>query len=163
MWVTLNIVIDAVPAATQKSRAMRIVSNSGGFTREDGTTNNMEAGINEAVPDDNTWIQSVANPTIGTTKIIREKIDPANPPGAGNQIFKTRYKTDAAGTGTLNLKSRMYQGGGNTEGAGTLVIERQFLNVLTGVVEDDYNLSGGEIATITDRGELYREYEVWMT
>lgn len=150
-----------LPPATQKSRAMRVVSNSGGFTREDGTTNNLEAGINEAVPDDDTYIQSPANPA--TPKIIRWKVDPANPPSAGNQVFKTRYKEDSVGSGTLNLKSRMYQGGGNVEGAGTLVIERTFLNVATGIVEDDYNLSGGEIALITNRGEVYRELEVWMT
>jgi len=148
-------------ANPQKSRSMRVVSNSGGFTREDGTTNNLEAGTNETTPNDSTYVQSPVD--VSAPRVMREKIDPYNPPAGGGQIMKTRYVEDATGSLTMNLKSRLYQGGGNTEGAGTLVKERTFLNVGTGVVEDDYSLSGGEVALITDPGELYHEIEVWHT
>lgn len=153
----------AITSFPQKLRGERDASNSGGYTDNAGGSTNLVSKINEASFDDATYVQSPGLTPGGAHKIWRWKINAGNPPQSGSHILKTRYREDAAGADTVNLKSRLYQGGGNVEGAGTLIAERTYSAVGATVVEDDYTLSGGEVSSITNYGDLWREFEAWAT
>lgn len=162
-WAAMQMGIKASLAGPQKLRAERDASNSGGYTTDTGASTNLVSRINEAIIDDSTYVQSPGLTPGGAHKTWRWKINAGNPPGAGSLILKTRYREDVAGADTVNAKSRLYQGGGNTEGAGTLIKERTYSGIGAVAVEDDYTLTGPEAASITDFGDLWREFEVWAT
>jgi len=153
----------AATSVPQHMRPERDASNSGGYTREGGGSTNLVGGINEATVDDATYVQSPGLSPGGAHKIWRHKLNAGNPPQTGTWTLKSRYREDVAGADTVNVKIRLYQGGGNTESAGSLITERTFSGIGAVVVEDDYPLSGSEKTAITDLGDLWGEMEAWAT
>jgi hypothetical protein len=77
-------------------------------------------------------------------------------------VIRWRTGKDSTGGATINMTVKLYQGGGNTVGGGTLIasFSRNAVDALTTYEE---TLSGGQADTITDYTDLYLEFAANQT
>jgi hypothetical protein len=145
-------------SGSPQALAPAIAANVGEWTNENGIADPtaMAGSIND-LTSDATWVQGPPSPTV--VKKVRFKLQMANAPGPGAMTMKTRYKKDfAGGADRIDMNVRLYQGGGSTFGAGTLIASRSLPNV-GAQAEDDHTLTSGEAALITDWTDLYVEMD----
>lgn len=127
-------------------------SVDGAWTDQAGGTS-LSAAIDEATFNDADYIRSELNPS---TSGCRIKLAAGGDPhiSTGHVI---NWRTGKIGSATINMTVKLYQGGGNSLGAGTLIatFNRNNVGALTTYQE---TLSGGEADSITDYTDLYLEF-----
>jgi len=127
-------------------------SADGSWTDQAGGTS-LAAAIDESTASDTDYIRSNVAPSTSSCRVkLASGGDPASSSG-----HKINWRTGKQGTRTLNMTVKLYQGGGNSLGAGTLIatFNRNGVGALTTYTE---TLSGGEADSITDYTDLYLEF-----
>jgi hypothetical protein len=139
--------VAAVASAGGGWQEIRPSADSVDGTWTDNTeSTNLAAAIDEATPNDSDYIHSAT--TLPSTCRIKLAA-PGATPGAGTRKLYTRAGGE---TGAGNLEIRVYQGGGDSLGAGTLV-QTFTHNAINGVQLLEDTLTG----TVTDWSNLYVE------
>jgi hypothetical protein len=100
---------------------------------------------------DPTFIHSEYEPTNSTCRI---RLAPGAVPDAGTRTLRTRYRADGTSR-AVGLTIRLYQGGGDTLGAGTLVDTFSHSSIPTSLTTVEDIVTG----TITNYSALYVELE----
>jgi len=130
-------------------------SVDGTWTNEaDGTT--LAASIDEDTASDTDYIQSVLSPSTSGCRIKLET--GGDPASSTDHVIRWRGRKDATGGQTIGLTVKLYQGGGNSQGAGTLIASFTRANVSNTFTDFTETLSGGEADSITNYGDLYLEF-----
>ncbi len=115
----------------------------------------LAAAIDEASFSDADYIQSVDSPSAAGCRVkLQAGTDPSVSTG---HVIHWRIRKNVAGQ-TVNMTVKLYQGGGNSIGAGTLIATRDRNNVGTSFTTFDETLTGTEADTITDYADLYLEF-----
>jgi hypothetical protein len=146
VWALIGSVSDATYAGDSPNNKIGL--------RNDGAAVSTVARYDDfgggAVPVD--YIQSELGP-VGS--VTRFKLESGTTPGAGSREVSWEIGKNAAGGGTINMVTRVYQGGGNVAGAGTLV------NTFTrNAVSDTPTIYTETISgTVTDWTDVYIEIE----
>lgn len=138
------------PASTTQFSRPSADSVDGNWTNELGTNTNLFASIDETPASDTDYIQSDLAPAASSTRI---KLSTVATPGAGTRTFRWRLAKNITGGGQIDATARIYQGGGNVLGAGTLVQTFTRTNV-DAVTTYSETLTG----TVTDYSQLYVEF-----
>ena len=129
-------------------------SVDGAWTDQGGGTA-LAAAIDEVTPADADFIQSPAAPINSGCRVkLTAGTDPATSVG---HVIRWRASKDA-GPEQIDMTVKLYQGGGNALGGGTLIAEFTRANVATGFVTFTETLSGAEADAITDYTDLYLEF-----
>jgi hypothetical protein len=134
-------------------------SVDGNWTDDTGGTN-LSGAIDETTASDTDYIQSELSPSASGCRVkLAAGGDPAS--STGHEI-NWRAGKNVTGGQTINLTVKLYQGGGNSLGGGTLIadFDRNAVDALTDYVE---TLSGGEADAITDYADLYLEFHANAT
>jgi hypothetical protein len=129
----------------------------------DGTWTDQAAGtalaaaIDETTPSDTDYIQSVSEPQDAGCRVkLASGTDPASSSG---HIVRWRIRKDAPGGSTVGMTVKLYQGGGNSIGAGTLIASFTRADVDGSAwTTYDETLSGAEADAITNYADLYLEF-----
>lgn len=147
--------VPSAAAATAQLLAPSTDSVDGNWTNELGSTTNLYDSIDEVYASDSDYIQSELSPSASGTRV---KLASGSDPGSSTG-HKINWRTGKSATGgdTIDMTVKLYQGGSNVLGAGTLVadFDRAAVDSLTTYTE---TLSGGEADTITDYADLYLEF-----
>lgn len=129
-------------------------SVDGTWTDQGGGTS-LAAAIGEAVFSDTDYIQSVDSPSAAGCRVkLAAGSDPALSTG---HVIHWRVRKNVAGQ-TVDMTVKLYQGGGNVLGAGTLIATRTRNNVSTAFATFDETLTGTEADSITNYADLYLEF-----
>jgi hypothetical protein len=130
-------------------------SVDGNWLNEASSGTNLYQSIDETTPSDTDYIQSEAGPANSAVRLkIGSLTDPVSSTG---HVIRWRTGKDSTGGATINMTVKLYQGGGNTVGGGTLIasFSRNAVDALTTYEE---TLSGGQADTITDYTDLFIEF-----
>jgi hypothetical protein len=128
-------------------------SVDGTWTDQDGGTN-LAAAIDETVANNADYIRSGLSPSNSGCRVKLQA--GANPSiDTNHDIF---WRVGKLGSQTIDMTVKLYQGGGNVQGAGTLIASFDRTNVSTTITQYDETLSEGQAATITDYTDLYLEF-----
>ena len=127
-------------------------SVDGAWTDQAGGTS-LAAAIDEASFDDADYIRSELNPSASGCRV---KLSAGGDPHLSTDHL-IHWRTGKIGSATINMTVKLYQGGGNSQGAGTLIatFNRNGVGSLTTYEE---TLSSGEADAITDYTDLYLEF-----
>lgn len=127
----------------------------------DGTWTDQAAGtalaaaIDEASFSDTDYIQSVDSPSNAGCRVkLATGSDPAISTG---HVIHWRIRKSTTGQ-TVDMTVKLYQGGGNSLGAGTLIATRTRSGISTSFATFDETLTGTEADAITNYGDLYLEF-----
>jgi hypothetical protein len=129
-------------------------SVDGNWTNQAGSNVNLYQSIDESIADDADYIQSELAPSGSATRI---KLGTGSSPQSGTRTFRWRAAKDPDPGATMTVTPKLFQGGGNTVGAGTLV-QTFTAQVLTGTFQTFTETITG---TVTDWSQLY--IELWAT
>jgi hypothetical protein len=127
-------------------------SVDGSWTDQAGGTS-LFAAIDETVASDADYIRSDLNPSASGCRL---KLSAGGDPHVSTDHV-LNWRTGKVGSATINMTVKLYQGGGDSLGAGTLIasFDRNNVGALTTYQE---TLSGGEADAITDYTDLYLEF-----
>lgn len=134
-------------------------SVDGNWTDQGGGTS-LFAAIDETTASDADYIRSELSPSASACRIkLTAGGDPAS--STGHKI-NWRAGKDTTGGQTIGITVKLYQGGGNSVGGGTLIASftRSNVDAFTDYVE---TLSGGQADSITNYGDLYLEFSANAT
>jgi hypothetical protein len=147
-----------VPGAPQTLLASAD-SVDGSWTDDTGGTN-LSGAIDETTASDTDYIQSELSPSASGCRVKLES--GGDPASSSDHEIQWRAGKNATGGQTINMTVKLYQGGGNSLGGGTLIadFDRNAVDALTDYVE---TLSGGEADAITDYTDLYLEFHANAT
>ncbi len=127
----------------------------------DGTWTDQAAGtalaaaIDESSASDTDYIQSVDSPSAAGCRVkLASGSDPSLSTG---HVIHWRVAKNNTGQ-TVDVTVKLYQGGGNSIGAGTLIATRTRTNVGTTFTTYDETLTGTEADAITNYTDLYLEF-----
>jgi hypothetical protein len=117
----------------------------------------LAAAIDEGSASDADYIQSPVDPTNSGCRVkLASGTDPLSSTG---HVIHWRIRKDTALGATLNMTIKLYQGGGNVQGAGTLIASFDRNNVDgSGWTTYDETLSGAQADSITNYADLYLEF-----
>ena len=130
-------------------------SVDGSWTDQAGGTS-LFAAIDETVPSDSDYIRSPIGPANSGCRVKLATL--ADPTSSDDHRIHWRTGKDFVGGPQINMTVKLYQGGGDSLGAGTLIATFARNNVgqaLTTFVE---SLSGAEADAITNYADLYLEF-----
>lgn len=123
------------------------------WAEDDGGTTDIFDQIDEAVADDNDYIQSQLVPTNDVYVCrLSDLVDPLQSTG---HILRYRYRKDAAGGAQINLTVELRQGYVNEGTPGTLIASATHNNIAETITAGSITLSAGEADTITDYTNLF--------
>lgn len=115
----------------------------------------LAAAIDETSFSDADYIQSVDSPSAAGCRVkLATGTDPSLSTG---HVIHWRIRKSSADQ-TVNMTVKLYQGGGNSLGAGTLIATRDRNNITTSFATFDETLTGTEADAITDYADLYLEF-----
>lgn len=127
----------------------------------DGTWTDQAAGtslaaaIDETSASDTDYIQSVDSPSAAGCRVkLATGQDPFLSTG---HVIHWRIRKSSSDQ-TMSMTVKLYQGGGNSLGAGTLIATRDRNGISTSFTTFDEALTGTEADAITDYGDLYLEF-----
>lgn len=128
-------------------------SVDGAWTNQAGSNVNMYQSIDEGSAAGSTadYIQSELGPS---ASVNRMKIASGTTPGSGQKLYRAYIGKNLTGGATINMVIRLYEGGGDVAGAGTLKDTFTFNNVDAAGTQ-----LGTMIGTYTDWTNIYREWE----
>jgi len=129
-------------------------SVDGSWTDQAGGTS-LAAAIDETTPSDTDYIRSPLSPSAAGCRV--KLAAGGDPLSSSGHIIHWRAGKDATGDETINMTVKLYQGGGDSLGAGTLIASFNRNNVDAFTTYDE-TLSGGEADSITDYQALYLEF-----
>jgi hypothetical protein len=141
----------ALPAPSQIARPVAD-GNITGFLPSTGI--DIYAVLDEVVPDDNDYAESGLSPSGNKFRI---KLDILNPPPAGTKTIRWRPFKDTAGGNQHNDVLRLYEGGDETFGSGTL-LQTFTRNNIPGL-GSEITYEEDVTATITTPWNLWAEIE----
>jgi len=155
-YIVIGIAVLPGGAAAVQSLNPSADSVDGTWTNESGNNTNLYASIDEDTASNTDYIRSVLSPS---TSGCRVKLETGGDPASstGHKI-KWRVAKDATGGQTIGMTVKLYQGGGNVQGAGTLIASFTRANVSNTFTDFEETLSGGEADSITNYGDLYLEF-----
>jgi hypothetical protein len=120
----------------------------------------LAAAIDETSASDSDYIRSELGPSASACRVkLAAGGDPASSTG---HIIHWRAGKDSTGGATIGMTVKLYQGGGNSIGGGTLIASFTRSNVNALTTYDD-TLSGGEADSITKYADLYLEFSANQT
>jgi hypothetical protein len=128
-------------------------SVDGSWTDQAGGTS-LFAAIDEATPSDSDYIKSDADPTNSGCRV---RLTSTGDPGLSVD-HSILWRVGKAGTDRCDMTLKIYQGGGDSQGAGTLVATRTRSAVTAAFVTYQEDLRKSEIDAITDWAHLYAEF-----
>lgn len=142
----LTLLRGAVPQYTPATLAPPTadVSNPGGFTNEAGG-GTLWSHINEAVPDDTTYLQSPLHPATAECEVAVQAI--ADPHVSTFHEVDFRYGKDAAGGDDIDFTVQLRQGL-------TVIVSQRFPNILPGFTLGTLALTAAQADLITDYTNL---------
>lgn len=128
-------------------------SVDGAWTNQAGSNVNMYQSIDEGSAAGSTadYIQSEVGPV---ASVERTKIAPGSTPSSGTKTYTCYIGKNLTGGATINMVIRLYEGGGDVSGAGTLKDTFTFSNVDAAGTQ-----IGTMIGTYSDWTNIYREVE----
>lgn len=130
-------------------------SVDGAWTDQAGGTS-LAAAIDEATASDTDYIRSQLGPSSSSCRV---KLAPGgDPQSSTDHNIKWRIAKDTAGGGTIGMTVKLYQGGGNSIGGGTLIASFTRSNVSETFTDFTEALSAGEADSITNYADLYLEF-----
>lgn len=131
--------------------------SDGAWVNEAASQTNLYASIDETVASDSDYIESESGPANSVTRL---KLNPSagDPLSSTGHILRWRVGKNVTAGEQIDMTVRIYQGGGATPGAGTLIADFIRTNVDAATTFEE-TLSGGEADTITDYGDLWVEFE----
>lgn len=131
-------------------------SVDGAWTDQAGGTS-LAAAIDETTASDTDFIRSEEHPSTSGCRVkLASGTDPASSTG---HIIHWRIRKESATGETINGTVKLYQGGGDSLGAGTLIASFNRSNVDgSGWTTYDEALSGAEADAISDYSDLYLEF-----
>lgn len=130
-------------------------SVDGAWTDQAGGTS-LAAAIDETTADNADYIRSELSPSSSGCRVkLASGGDPAS---SSDHVIKWRVGKNAAAGQTINMTVKLYQGGGNSQGAGTLIASFNRNGVTDTITEYSETLSGTEADTISDYSDLYLEF-----
>jgi len=127
------------------------------WTEDDGTTTSIFDQIDEAVADDNDFIQTQLTPTsdVYVTKLSSVE----DPQSSSGHIVRYRYRKDASGGDQVDLTVQLRQGYVNEGATGTLIASATHTDISGSAWTDGtLTLSSGEADAITDYADLYLRF-----
>jgi hypothetical protein len=131
-------------------------SADGKWTNETGGTS-LAASIDESTASDSDWIRSELSPQSSPSRV--KLTAGSDPLSSSSHTIRWRIRKDATGGDQINMTVTLYQGGGNTLGAGTQIATFSRTDVSgTGWTTYDETLSTGEADAISDYSDLYLEF-----
>jgi hypothetical protein len=170
MWVDMLVPMSTflVPAGVVHTRAFGTAvlvrvsqtavptadSVDGSWTDQAGATS-LFAAIDETTPADADYIRSPVGPSNSGCRV---KLGTVTDPGvSGFHEIHWRVGKDFTGGPQINMTVKLYQGGGDSQGAGTLIatFSRNNVAAFATFVE---TLSGAEADAITNYADLYLEF-----
>jgi hypothetical protein len=127
-------------------------SVDGAWTDQAGGSS-LFAAIDEAAASDSDYIRSELNPSASGCRV---KLSSGGDPHVSTDHVIS-WRTGKTGGATINMTVKLYQGGGDSLGGGTLIASfaRDNVGALTTYEE---TLSGAEADSITDYTDLYLEF-----
>jgi len=137
-------------ASSQKGYAVADSVDNGWTDQAAGTS--LAAAIDETSPSDADYIQSPLSPSNSGTRI--KAFNSLVTPQSGTRTLRWRTAKDSAAGATINMTIKLYQGGGDSLGAGTLVDSFSRNGVSNTPTTFDETVTG----TITDYDDLYVEF-----
>ncbi len=153
---SLQVNATAYPGPLTNPQLLRPSADSvvGAYLTQAGGTTNLYQTIDETIADDSDYVKSELAPA---TSIYRFKIGSGTDPvsSSGHTIRWRVGKLPSDGQ-QINATVRIYQGGGNSAGAGTLIKTATRTNVGAFTTYEEA-LSGGEADAITNYADLYGE------
>jgi hypothetical protein len=124
------------------------------YTDQGGGTS-LAAAIDETTFSDTDYIQSANSPSNAGCRVkLASGSDPSLSTG---HVIHWRIRKSSADQ-TVNMTVKLYQGGGNVLGAGTLIATRDRNNITTSFATFDETLTGTEADAITNYADLYLEF-----
>jgi hypothetical protein len=143
------------PVAGAGSQTLLASADSvdGAWTDQSGGSS-LAAAIDEATASDADYIHSEDMPSASGTRVkLATGDDPLS--STGHDIH---WRIRKIGTATIDMTVKLYQGGGDSLGAGTLIASFDRTDVSTTFTEFTETLSSGEADSITDYSDLYLEF-----
>lgn len=130
-------------------------SVDGTWRTEAGDTT-LAASIDETTASDSDYIVSPSDPQDAGCRVkLAAGTDPVSSTG---HVVHWRLQKDAAGGSTVGATVKLYQGGGDVQGAGTLIATFTRSNISETWTTFNETLSGAEADSITNYGDLYLEF-----
>jgi hypothetical protein len=133
---------------------------AGAWTDQSGGTS-LAAAIDETTADDADYIKSELAPVNSGTRLgplkLRDGTSLGDPISSTGHIIKWRIGKDSSSAPQIDMTVKLYQGGGTTLGAGTLIATYSRTNVDTLTTYQE-TLTSGEADSITDYSNLYLEF-----
>jgi hypothetical protein len=125
-----------------------------GNWRDQSGGSSLATAIDETSASDSDYIHSPDTPQDEGTRLkLASGSDPAS--STGHDI---KWRIRKIGTDTIDMTVKLYQGGGDSLGAGTLIASFDRTDVSTTFTEFTETLSGAEADSITDYSDLYLEF-----
>jgi hypothetical protein len=156
-WVDdLQVNGTAYPGPLTAPQYLRPTADSvvGAYTTQAAGTTDLYQTIDETTASDADYVQSALAPS---SAVYRFKLGTGTDPSSSTgHVIRWRVGKSPSDGQVINATIRIYQGGGNSAGAGTL-IKTATRNGVTSFTTYEETLSGGEADTITNYADLYGE------
>ncbi len=143
----------------QFARPSADTNNPGGFTDETGGSTNIYTKINEATPNDATYIQSPTSPSnaVYVTK-LSSVVDPQSSTG---HIMRMRTSASLDNQQSISITQELRQGYVSEASPGTLIAQQARTGITSTVwTTSEYTLTAPEADAITDYANLYFRFIV---
>ena len=135
-------------------------SVDGAWTDQAGGTS-LAAAIDEATASDTDYIRSELGPANSACRV--KLASGGDPQSSSGHILHWRVGKDTTGGASIAVTCKLYQGGGNSIGGGTLIKSWTRSNVDAFTTYDETALTSGEADSITNYGDLYLEFSANQT
>lgn len=126
-----------------------------GSWTDSGGGSNLYAQIDDIDLSDTNYIKSPTTPSNAGCRVKLASL--SDPNSSSDHVISWRAGKDTTGGDTINMTVKLYQGGGNSQGAGTLIGSFS-RNAVEDLTTYDEVLSSGEADSITDYTDLYLEF-----
>jgi hypothetical protein len=123
------------------------------WEEDDATTTNIFDQIDEAVADDNDYIQTGIAPTNDVYVTALTSVE--DPISSTGHVVRWRHRKSAAGGAQIDLTVQLRQGYTNEGSMGTLIAAVTRTNISDSITADTFTLTGGEADSITNYASLY--------
>jgi hypothetical protein len=127
-----------------------------GYTGEDADVTDIFAHIDEAIANDNDYIQSGTAPSSDVyTCHLSDVTDPVS---SSDHVIRYRYRKSATSGSQIDLTVQLRQGYVNEGALGTLIKQWTHSDISASPTGASNTLSGGEADAITDYTDLFLRF-----
>lgn len=144
----------------QFARPSADITNQG-YVNQVGAASNLWQSINDASPNDATFIRSPNNPEAA---VYVTKLTPTDDPGvSSDHIIRIRGLKDLTNPATVVVGIQLRQDYVNESSQGTLIADREISDLTSSATTYPFELTGPEADDITDYTELYIRIETSLS